>query len=66
MASKMKKDALRLVHTASLTTFSNWPTSRSPLGHVHSMAFSPHAGFFAVGNDKGKVLLYRMHHYAQA
>jgi len=30
------------------------------------MAFSPHAGFFAVGNDKGKVLLYRMHHYPQA
>lgn len=28
MASKVKKDALRLVHTGSLTTFSNWPTSR--------------------------------------
>ena len=31
MASKMKKDALRLVHTGTLTTFSNWPTSRSDI-----------------------------------
>ncbi len=65
MASKGKKDALRMVHTATMTTFSNWPTSRSPFNLVHSMAFSPHGGFFAAGNSKGKVLLYRMHHYQQ-
>ena len=66
MASRWKKDALRLVHTGTMTVFSNWPTSRSPINFVHSMAFSPNGGFFAIGNAKGRVLLYRMHHYLQA
>ena len=65
MASKQKKDSLRLVHSSSMTVFSNWPTSRTPLGFVHSLAFSPHGGFLAVGNAKGRVLMYRMHHYSQ-
>jgi U3 small nucleolar RNA-associated protein 18 len=63
MASRMKKDALRLVHLPSCTVFSNWPTSRSPLGYVHSLAFSPGGGYLAVGNAKGRALLYRLHHY---
>ncbi len=66
MASRMKRDALRLVHVPSLTVFANWPTSRTPLGHVHSAAFSPGGGFLAIGNAKGRVLLYRLHHYAAA
>ncbi|KAL6753672.1 WD40-repeat-containing domain protein [Haematococcus lacustris] len=63
MASRMKRDAMRLVHLPSATVFSNWPTSRSPLHYVHSVAFSPNGGFLAVGNARGKVLLYRLHHY---
>ncbi len=63
MASRMKKDALRLVHLPSCTVFSNWPTSRSPLGYVHSLAFSPGGGYLAIGNAKGRTLLYRLHHY---
>ena len=63
MASRMKKDQLRLVHVASGTVFQNWPTSRTPLGHVHSICFSPQGGFLAIGNAKGHVLLYRMTHY---
>lgn len=59
----MEKDALRIVHVESSTVFANWPTSKSPLGHVHCAAFSPGCGFFAVGNAKGRVLLYRLHHY---
>jgi U3 small nucleolar RNA-associated protein 18 len=66
MASRMKRDALRLVHLPSLTVFSNWPTSRSPLHYVHSVALSPAGGYLAVGNAKGRVLLYRLHHYPQA
>ena len=65
MASRMKKDALRLVHVPSYTVYKNWPTSRTPLGHVHSLCFSPRGGFLAAGNAKGKVLLYRLHHYAE-
>ena len=63
MASRMKRDQLRLVHVASGTVFQNWPTSRTPLGHVHSLCFSPQGGFLAIGNAKGHVLLYRIMHY---
>lgn len=66
MGSRMKKEALRLVHLPSLNVFSNWPTTRSPLHYVHSAAFSPHSGFLGVGNAKGRVLLYRLHHYPEA
>jgi U3 small nucleolar RNA-associated protein 18 len=38
MASRMKKDALKLVHVPTFTVFSNWPTS---LHYVHSLTFSP-------------------------
>lgn len=31
LASRMKKDAMRLLHTPSLTVFSNWPTARCAL-----------------------------------
>ena len=63
MASRMKKDAMRLLHLPSMTVFANWPTGRSPLHFVHSLAFSPNGGFLAIGNARGRVLLYRLHHY---
>lgn len=63
MGSRMKKDAMRLVHLPSMTAFANWPTSRSPLNFVHSLAFSPNSGYLAIGNARGKVLLYRLNHY---
>eukprot|EP00873_Tetraselmis_striata_P029885 jgi/Tetstr1/450149/TSEL_037191.t1 len=66
MASRMKKDALRIVHVPSRTVYSNWPSGRSPLHFVHSVAFSPGGGYLAVGNAKGRALLYRLHHYSEA
>ena len=63
IASRMKRDALRLLHVPSMTVFSNWPTSKSPLHYVHSVAFSPTSGYLAVGNARGRVLLYRLHAY---
>lgn len=66
MCSRMKREALRLVHMPSMTVFANWPTSRTPLHYVHAAAFSPHSGFLAVGNAKGRALLYRLHHYGDA
>lgn len=66
MASRMKKDSLRLLHVPSRTVFSNWPSSRTPLHYVHSIAFSPGGGYLAVGNAKGRALLYRLHHYSEA
>lgn len=62
-ASRRKKDALKLLHVPSMTVFSNWPTMQTPLHYVSSVAFSPNSGYLAVGNDRGRVLLYRLKHY---
>ncbi|KAF9527895.1 WD40-repeat-containing domain protein [Crepidotus variabilis] len=63
MASKDKKDALRLVHLPSLTAFGNWPTSSTPLGHVTAVDFAARSEYVAVGNSRGKVLLYHLKDY---
>ncbi|KAF4566537.1 hypothetical protein EYR36_011968 [Pleurotus pulmonarius] len=63
MASREKKDALRLVHAHSLTAFANWPTASTPLGHVTSIDFSAGNDHMAVGNSRGKVLLYQLRDY---
>lgn len=61
IASSMQKDALRMVHIPTLSVYSNWPTSRTPLGHVHCASFSPDGSMLAVGNAKGHVLTYKLH-----
>ncbi|KAK0283686.1 U3 snoRNP protein [Friedmanniomyces endolithicus] len=38
VASKWKRDALRLVHLPSCTVFRNWPTSSTPLGRITGVA----------------------------
>ncbi|RLN88798.1 hypothetical protein BBJ28_00015230, partial [Nothophytophthora sp. Chile5] len=63
MASKDTKDALKFVHLPSFTVFSNWPSARTPLHYVSAMDFSPSSGYFACGNARGRVLLYRVTHY---
>jgi U3 small nucleolar RNA-associated protein 18 len=64
VASRYKKDAFKLVHVPSRKVFANWPTSNTPLGYVNTMDFSPNGGYLAMGNDKGKVLLYRLNAYS--
>ncbi|KAE8991919.1 U3 small nucleolar RNA-associated protein 18 [Phytophthora rubi] len=63
MASSDIKDSLKMVHMSSLTVFANWPTAHTPLHYVSAMDFSPNSGYFAVGNARGRVLLYRLTHY---
>lgn len=63
MASQAKKEALRIMHTSSCTVFPNWPTASTPLHSVSTSAFSPDNRLLAIGNDRGKVLLYRLKHY---
>lgn len=63
MASRATKDALRIVHVSSGTVFSNWPTSGTPLGKVTTVSFSPQGEMIAVGNEQGKVRLWRLNHY---
>jgi len=64
MSTRMEKDRLKLYHVPSQSVFSNWPTSKTPLGYVWSMDFSPGKGkLLAIGNDKGRCLLYQLKHY---
>lgn len=63
LASRNKKDAVKVVHLPSLSVFSNWPTSSTPLGHVYDIAFSSSSEYMALGNSRGKVLLYSLRHY---
>ena len=60
MASRWKKDALRLVHLPSCTTYANWPTDRTPLGRISSVALSPDGGYLAVANEQGKIRLWEI------
>jgi len=64
MSSCMEMDVLKLVHVSTGSVFANWPTKKTPLGYITSMDFSPCSGFLAVGNDKGKCLLYDLKHYS--
>ncbi|CAG8434057.1 10724_t:CDS:10 [Ambispora gerdemannii] len=66
ITSNSKKGQLKMVHLPSLTVFKNWPASTTPLGYVESFDFSPNSGYMAIGNAKGKVLLYRLRHFASA
>ncbi|KAI8896359.1 WD40-repeat-containing domain protein [Globomyces pollinis-pini] len=63
IASNELKDSLRLFHLSTKRIVLNWPTSNTPLGYVSTVAFSHDGRFFGIGNDKGKVLLYRLEAY---
>merc|ERR1712086_646589 len=62
-SSQREQHGLKLLHVPTRTVFSNWPTAYTPLGYVWSMKFSPRSKFLAIGNDKGKCLLYKINHY---
>lgn len=63
IASRGKRDAFKLVHLPSGSVYSNWPTSGTPLGKVTSAVFSPNNEILAIGNEAGKVTLWRLNHY---
>ncbi|GAA6006200.1 Utp18p [Rhodotorula paludigena] len=65
LASKTNKDQLKLVHLPSCTVFQNWPTQQTPLHHVTSVDFSKGSEWLAVGNQRGKVLLYEVKQFAR-
>ncbi|KAF2759960.1 WD40 repeat-like protein [Pseudovirgaria hyperparasitica] len=53
MASRGKKDALRLVHLPSCSVFQNWPTQNTPLGRVTALAWT-HGSVLAEGEGAGE------------
>ncbi|KIJ58781.1 hypothetical protein HYDPIDRAFT_163119 [Hydnomerulius pinastri MD-312] len=65
IASNVKKDQMRLIHLPSLTAFGNWPTTNTPLGHVTSIDFSTGSEYLAIGNNRGRVLLYNLREFGQ-
>jgi U3 small nucleolar RNA-associated protein 18 len=65
MSTQREQHGLKLMHVPSRTIFSNWPTSKTPLNYVWSVDFSPQSRFMAIGNDKGKCLLYQLNHYQE-
>lgn len=48
-----------------MTVYSNWPTASTPLNKVTDVAFSSGSQYLAIGNSKGRVLLYRLNHFAR-
>ena len=64
VASRLKRDALRIVHVPSFTVYKNWPTSSTPLGHVSCVAWSPQNRMLAAGNEGGYARLWALNHYA--
>ena len=66
ISSEEKSDQLKLVHLPTCTVYSNWPTEKSPFKRVKSMDFSPGGAYFAIGNNKGTVLLYQLNHFSNA
>lgn len=63
IASRGKRDALRIVHLPTGSVYANWPTSGTPLGKVTAVSFSPDNQLLAIGNEAGKVTLWRLNHY---
>ncbi|KAI1263066.1 Indigoidine synthase A like protein-domain-containing protein [Xylariaceae sp. FL1019] len=60
VASRFKKDALKLVHLPSCTVYRNWPTEQTPLGRIDAIAFSRKSDMVAIGNDAGKIRMWEI------
>ncbi|TGJ78846.1 hypothetical protein E0Z10_g9919 [Xylaria hypoxylon] len=60
MASRDKRDALKLVHLPCCTVYRNWPTEQTPLGRIEAVAFGTKSDMLAVGNDAGKTRIWEI------
>ncbi|KAL1956593.1 hypothetical protein VTO42DRAFT_7004 [Malbranchea cinnamomea] len=61
IASRWKRDALRLVHLPSCTVYKNWPTPNTPLGRISAVAIAATSRTLAVANEQGKIRLWEIH-----
>ena len=62
-SSSDKIDSLKILHLASKKVYSNWPTAKTPLSYVRSIAFNSNSQWFAYGNEKGYVRLWELSFY---
>ncbi|KAI8798062.1 U3 small nucleolar RNA-associated protein 18 isoform X1 [Biomphalaria glabrata] len=66
LRSKDIEKAIRLVHFPTMTVFPNFPDQfDKDLRLLLCMDFSPSSGYLALGNNKGRCLLYRLQHYTK-
>ncbi|XP_076467976.1 U3 small nucleolar RNA-associated protein 18 homolog [Babylonia areolata] len=64
LASNLTEKAVKLVHVPSFSVFANFPEMNDTKIRIPwTMDFSPNTGYFAIGNQKGHALLYRVKHY---
>lgn len=59
-SSSQLKDGVRIVDTVTHHTLSTWPTKATPLHYVLSGDFHPLSTHLALGNVRGRVLLYNL------
>merc|ERR1712113_174766 len=59
VASKTKRDSIRLFDVPSTKIFSGWPTINTPIGYVYSAAFCPRTEHMAIGNSRGRTLIFK-------
>lgn len=59
-SSRLKKDAVRIFHVPSGRVLVNWPLTKTPVSHASIVRFSPNGKMLACGNDRGKVLLWKV------
>ena len=62
-SSDFRKDALRIVHIPTGKVYGTFPSPKTPLRIVSSVTFSPDSRYLAIGNTRGRVLLYEISHY---
>ncbi|XP_078488934.1 U3 small nucleolar RNA-associated protein 18 homolog [Ciona intestinalis] len=64
MASNYQHNAVKLVHTSSLTAFTNFPDfSDKFIKLPRFVDFSANSGYMLLGNSHGRAYLYRLNHF---
>lgn len=63
IGSKHIDDAVKLVHFPSGSVYQNFPGMQGNIGCPSVVSFSPQSGYFAIGNLKKEVTLYRLKHF---
>ncbi|XP_016968361.1 U3 small nucleolar RNA-associated protein 18 homolog [Drosophila biarmipes] len=63
MCSAEAPNAVKMAHFPSATVFSNFPEQHLKVGHVDTIAFSPHSSFLALATKNKRVPLYRLKYF---
>jgi U3 small nucleolar RNA-associated protein 18 len=63
--SEKTKQSIRILHVPSRRVYRNWPKEFLNLRFVNCASFSPDSRYLAVGNDRGRTLLFRVQRYCE-